>query len=143
MPAAPTVAVIGLRALQRDLARLADPAGGEMAAALAAAGRQAAQPVADAVRNAYPSVSGTLAGSVRVTGSRTGAAVRVGRKSIPYAGPVDFGGYPGDRPYLPDGRYLYPAARAHAADVVAAYQTAVTRVVDRFGWTNTGADPHD
>jgi hypothetical protein len=142
MPAA-AVEVVGLRALQRDLKRLADPVGGDMADALAAAGRQAAQPVADAVRNAYPTVTGRLAGSVRVTGSRTGAAVRVGRKSIPYAGPVDFGGYPGDRPYLPDGRYLYPAMAAHAADAVAAYQRAVAAAVDRFGWTNPGDQPHD
>lgn len=137
------VDVLGLRALMRDLKRLADPRAGDLAAALAQAGRQAAQPVADAVRSAYPSKSGRLAGSVRVTGSRSGAAVRVGRKNVAYAGPVDFGGYPGDRPYIASGRYLYPAMLAQQTQVVAAYQQAVTAAVNQFDWTNTGTAAHD
>jgi hypothetical protein len=139
----PQVTVVGLRALQRDLARLADPRAGDLSRALVAAGRRVAEPIADTVRNAYPHRTGRLAGSVRVTASRTGAAVRVGRKSVPYAGPVDFGGYPDDRPYVPDGRYLYPAARHLAAQAAFLYQRAVTDAVADFAWTNTGTSPHD
>jgi hypothetical protein len=143
MAAAAAVQVVGLRALYRDLAKLSDPRAGDLTDAMAAAGRRAAQPVADAVRSAYPSVTGRLAASVRVTGSRSGAAVRVGRKSVPYAGPVDFGGYPGDRPYIASGRYLYPAMAAHQFDVVTGYEQAVGHAVDRFRWTNTGEQAHD
>jgi hypothetical protein len=143
MAAAAAVQVVGLRALFRDLNRMSDPRAGELTRAMAAAGRAAAEPVAEAVRSAYPSISGRLAGTVRVTGSRSGAAVRVGRKTVPYAGPVDFGGWPEGRPYVADGRYLYPAMRAHQPQAVAAYERAVAQVTGAYPWTNTGGNPHD
>jgi hypothetical protein len=100
--------------------------------------------VADAVRSAYPQGrTGRLRGSVRVTASKTGAAVRAGRKSVPYAGPVDFGGYPQGRQYIPNGRYLYPAMEQHQAQAAAAYEAAITRAVASFSWTNSGDVPHD
>jgi hypothetical protein len=141
MAQAPLAQIVGLKALQRDLRKMSDPAAGVLAKALAQAGKDALGPVADAVRNAYPSRTGALRGTVRVTGSRTGAAVRVGSKKLPYAGPVDFGGYPEGRPYVKDGRYLYPTAQAHTGAAVRRYEQAVTQVCERFPWTNTATNP--
>ena len=147
MAAAPQVAVVGLRALNRDLNRIVDDRG-PLNKAMADAGRRAAQPVADAARAALPHVSGRLAGDVRVTASRSGAAVRMGRKSLPYAGWVEFGGkrhrpHESQRPFIKTGRYLFPAARQLAATSAQLYAEATTEVFARYPWTNTGDQPHD
>jgi hypothetical protein len=139
--AAPTVEVVGLKALAKDLARMSDPRAGALLAVMKEAGRQAAMPVADATRNALPHESGTLAGDVRVTTSRSGAAVRMGRKSVPYAGAVDFGGWPGGREYIPTGRYLFPAADRLSATAAHLYESAIKAGVDHFVWTNKSANP--
>jgi hypothetical protein len=132
--------VVGLNALYKDLAKMSDPRSGELAKALVQAGADAMEPIAAALRGAYPQRTGRLAGSVKVTKSRTGAAVRVGTKArVPYAGPVDFGGYPGDRPYLSDGRYLYPTAKAMMPNAVHDYEQAIIHVCETFPWTNATA----
>ena len=142
MAQSPQVAVVGLRALQRDIKRLSLDAG-PLNKALSEAGKKAASPVAERVRGNVPHESGALAASVRVTGSRSGAAVRMGRGSTPYAGPTDFGGYPGDRPYLAGGRYLFPAA-AELADVAAtAYAGATQRALGAFAWSNETSNPEE
>jgi hypothetical protein len=138
--AAPVVDVVGLKAFSRDVKKLGE-AGGPLDAAMRAAGRLAATPVAEAARSAIPHVTGTLAGDVRVTASRSGAAVRMGRKPVPYAGPVEFGGYPAGREYNARGRYLFPAADRLATTAGDLYSTAVGKALDDFGWTNATADP--
>jgi hypothetical protein len=112
---------------------------------------EAASPIADVVRGVLPSVSGDLAGTVRVTGGRTGAAVREGRAKVPYAGWIDFGGtrkrpHPATRPFIKVGRYLYPSAGPLAADAARTYAAALERGFASFPWSNTGsvgASVHD
>ena len=135
MAQSPQVEVVGLRALQRDIKRLSLDAG-PLNKALSEAGKRAASPVAERVRGNVPHESGALASSVRVTGSRSGAAVRMGRASTPYAGPTDFVGYPGDRPYLAGGRYLFPAAEELASEAAGLYADATQRALDAFVWSN-------
>jgi hypothetical protein len=135
------VGLIGLKALVRDINRLADDQKGPMLADLKAAGRAAAAPVAARVQSTVPSVSGALAGSVRVTAARTGAGVRMGKAKVLYAGPVDFGGYPGQRPFLAGGRYLYPAGADLAATAERTYAAAVQAALDKYPWTNGTVSP--
>jgi hypothetical protein len=142
VPTTPTVDVVGLRALVRDANRLCDDAG-PLNKALSAAGKQAAEPVAaqarssyPQARSSYPQVSGRLAGSVRTSGTRSGAAVRVGSKALPYAGPVDFGGYPAGREYVAAGRYLFPAAEQLASTAAELYSAGAQKAFDGFNWTN-------
>jgi hypothetical protein len=143
---APQVAVVGLRALNRDIKRATDNSG-PIYAVMAQAGKEAAAPVAAQARSAYPvGATGRLAADVRVSGTRSGAAVRVGRASIPYAGAVDFGGWPPGRAFLADGRYLFPAAVSLASESAQLYEGAIQRGFDAFPWTNTtseGAAVHD
>ena len=66
-----------------------------------------------------------------MTGSRT-------------AGWVDFGGarpQSGVRPYLPEGRYLFPAVGDLDVRATSAFDDALQGAVDRFGWTNQGTNP--
>ena len=129
--------IVGLKALAKDLARMSDPRAGIMLKAMARAGKESMDPIANAVRSAYPSITGGLRGSVRTTGSRSGAAVRAGSKAkVPYAGPVDFGGYPGERPFIKDGRYLYPTAKSLLEAAVHRYEQAIEQVCSDTQWTN-------
>ena len=144
---APTVAVVGLKALNRDIRRLCDDRG-DLYKALSAAGRQAAEPVAAVARSSYPQVSGRLAGDVRVTASKSGAAVRVGRSNLRYAGWVDFGGtrrvpHVSSRDFQPRGRYLFPAAIQMASEAARLYSDGVTQALVSFGWTNSGDTVRD
>jgi hypothetical protein len=145
MAATAEVGVVGLTALNRDLKRLAADTG-PLNKAMADAGRRAVEPIAVFARSTLPQVSGRLAGDVRVTASRSGAAVRMGRASIRYAGWVEFGGHrmvpwESQRDYQPLGRYLFPAARQLAAVAAADYSAAVTAALNGFDWTNSHADP--
>jgi hypothetical protein len=65
----------------------------------------------------------------------------MGRSSVPYAGPVEFGGYPGNRPYLPQGRYLFPAAGRLVMDAARIYTDALQAALAQMSWTNETTDP--
>jgi hypothetical protein len=144
----PVVGIVGMAALRRDLNRLADNTKGPLFQALKAAGLAAVAPIVPAVRQRLPQGgTGRLAASVRASGTRTGGSVRMGSASVPYAGPVEFGGYPGGRPFIPAGRYLFPAAVDDATRAANTYSQALTRLfaLDDL-WTNTtssGGAVHD
>jgi hypothetical protein len=145
MAQAPQVAVVGLRALNRDLGRIVADRG-PLNKAMAAAGRAAAEPVAAMARSALPHASGRLAGDVRVTASRSGAAVRMGRKTLPYAGWVEFGGtrrkpHDSARLFVRAGRYLFPAAAQLAPVAARLYSDATTAAFANYRWTNRGDNP--
>jgi hypothetical protein len=132
----PDAEIVGVKALVRDFDRMAAPSG-PLAVALRTAGRTAITPIADATRSAVPHQTGTLAGSVVVETLKLGAKVAM---TAVYAGPVDFGGYPGDRPYLPQGRYLWPASARLGPTGEQAYADAVQAALERYPWTNTTTD---
>ncbi len=146
---APTVGIVGMKALRKDIDRLAEDERSPLYAALKAAGHRVAEPVANRTRSTIPnnerSPRQRLAKDVRVGATKTGAAVRMGRNSIPWAGWVEFGG---DRPdgssrdYMAGGRYLFPAARAMAAGAATEYSDAVEAILNTAGiWTNATTDP--
>ena len=109
----PQVEVIGLKALARDVKKMGDST--DLLSQMREAARQATEPVAAAIREALPRSdtdhSGRLAGNIRTTATRTGSAIRMGSAGVPYAGPVEFGGWPDGREFLTDGRYMFPTAR--------------------------------
>jgi len=130
---------------------MADDESGPLYRAIKEAGRQSAEPVAAMARERLPSSSGDHAGQlradVRVSGTKSGATVRMGRKSIPYAGWVEFGGtrhspHDSSREYVPGGRYLFPAAKNLAMAAGKNYGDALNRVLNSPSvWTNTATDP--
>jgi hypothetical protein len=145
MPASGSVVgVVGMAALRRDINRLVDDQKSPLYAAIKQAGKSAVEPVAGAVRGTVPHDSGTLSGSVRTSGTRTGGSVRMGRASVPYAGWIDFGGGRPDgssREFVADGRYLFPAARGLASVAADRYAAALDQVFASDGvWTNVTSD---
>ena len=149
MPDAPKVGVVGMRALRRDFTELSGY-DSQLNAAIVQAGMAAATPVANVTRSTLPEESGRgegqLHGDVRVTATRTGAAVRMGRKSIPYAGWIEFGGTrhaPHDsvRPFVPTGQYMFPAAARLAQTSARLYSEALDKGLAEVDWTNTTTNP--
>ncbi len=138
----PEVAIVGLKALLRDVKKMSG-SNGALNKALSAAGRHAVEPVAAMARGALPQDTGRLAGDVRVTATRSGAAVRMGRSNLRYAGWVEFGGtrrapHVSTRDYNPRGRYLFPAAVQLASVAAQRYSDATQAALDNFAWTNSG-----
>lgn len=148
----PVVDVVGMKALRKDINRLTTDISGPLYKALSAAGKRAVEPVAVRARSSVPHVSGDLAGTIRSGGTRTGGNVRMGKAAIPYAGFVEFGGTrpqgPTDRaarPFIPTGRYLFPAAYTEQPAVTSLYNDELEGLFSRNDiWTNGGASsPHD
>jgi hypothetical protein len=147
--AAEVVGIVGMAALRRDIAKMSTDVSGPLYAGMKDAGRQAAEPVAMLTRSTLPretrsSDAGGLADSVRATGTRTGAAVRMGSAAVPWAGWVEFGGHRPDgssRQFMASGRYMFPAARQLAGTSAELYATAIGRVLNLDTvWTNTTSD---
>lgn len=151
----PVVAIVGIKALSRDMGKLTTDTKGPLFKAMIAAGKTAAEPVAAATRSGLPHSDrktpddGLLVGSVRAAGTRTGASVRTGSKRVPWAGWVEFGGtrrklWESSREFVKDGRYLFPAARGLAETSERLYTNAIEQVFTSSGvWTNPGDNPHD
>lgn len=129
--AQPLAQIIGLDQLRRQLLRMDRDVFGQ---AFVDAGVQAANPIASAVRSAIPRDTGNLAGTVRVAKIKTGAAIRVGTARYPYVGPLEFGGYPGERPFIRPGRYIYPTATPLTAKAVDTYSNQVQKALDDYPW---------
>jgi len=98
--------------------------------------RVAAEQTADETRIRLPRKTGRLAGSVRVA-NRKGRRQRVsmGRAKVPYAGWIEFGGNrPHPRPFISEGRYLFPAAERHRAPLKHDLEKQTEHVIRRYQW---------
>lgn len=98
---------------------------------------EAAGTAASAARGRVPRVSGRLASSVHTGVSVDGAFVGFG-DGVPYAGWIEFGGSR-SRPYVPEGRYLYPAARDTEAQAASAGKRAANDEIGAMRWPTPSA----
>lgn len=109
MPADP-IRIQGLREIQAALKEI----DGEAQKKLRLVLNEAAEMVAAEARSRMPSKTGRARASVKVASSQREARVKIGAARAPYAPWLDFGGKVGregsvSRPFLKDGRYVYPA----------------------------------
>lgn len=109
----------------------------QVAPAVAHAADPFAARVVDAVAGKVPYLSGQLAGSVESSSDDEGVEVSMG-DGVDYAGWIEFGGTRG-RPYVPDGRYLYPTALAAQDEFATVAGDAATDTAGRFAWTHKSA----
>jgi len=89
--------------------------------------------VADSVRGAVPYLTGQLSGSVESGEGDPGVEVSLGG-GVEYAAWIEFGGSRG-RPFIPEGRYLYPTLLAAEDSYVRAAEQASEESVRRFHWS--------
>ena len=122
------VEIRGVRELRTGMRRLAE----NIDEAADARFQTTADQVATLVRSRVPHLTGRLASSV--VGEATGAGAQVAEGAgVPYAGWIEFGGTRG-RPYVAEGRFLYPASRDAAPLFVRAGEDAARQSIARTSW---------
>ena len=91
------------------------------------------------IASRVPSLSGRAARSVKAHGTMKGATITAGSASVPYYPWLDFGGNVGrgksvQRPFVPEGRYMYPAIHDEREATEAAARDALHDAAKKAGW---------
>jgi hypothetical protein len=99
--------------------------------------------IAGSVSGKVPKLTGLAAASVKARATDRGASIAVGGQAVPYYPWLDFGGSVGrgdriKRPYLPEGRYLYPTIRAARPEIEDAAGDAILGLAKRAGFEVKG-----
>lgn len=107
------IRITGLAEFNRNLRKL----DADLPKALRLAHNEGAQIIVDYAAPRVPRKSGRAAGSVKARSTRTESRVQGGSKRANYYAWLDFGGKVGPRksvhrPFIKEGRYLYPALSA-------------------------------
>jgi hypothetical protein len=131
---ADVVKIEGLRELQKALKKAEGMAPTEIRLAL----NEAAEFVAEKARVNVPKRSGRASASIKAQSSQRLARVKAGGAKVPYYGWLDFGGSVGrnnsvKRPFLKDGRYIYPAFYSNKDEVQAKLVTAIDALLRKAG----------
>ena len=129
------ISIGGLAALSRGL-RAVDK---DAPKALRLAFNEAAELLVVRAGPKIPAVSGAARRSLKARSTRTSARVGVGGKKAPYVPYLDFGGQgrkpgrPPARPFIREGRYVYPTLREIRPQIEAQLQAALTAVIRDAG----------
>lgn len=128
------IAIAGLRELTRGLKQI----DGELPKMIRLAANEAAQLVVDEARTKVPKKTGKAAKSIRPSSTRTAARVKAGGARVPYFGFLEFGGRVGrnkatKRPFVREGRYLWPAIIRRREEIQEQLQRGLVRVIEAAG----------
>lgn len=145
MPNDAKIVVTGLPDLQKALKQLDKQLPKELAAGLA----EASEIVAKDARAKVPVRSGAAVGSIKVRKQQRAAAIAVGGNKAPYFPWLDFGGQiggksgaasgnRGKRPFLKEGRYIYPSLRNKRPEVAAKIDEVLERMALKAGFETEG-----
>lgn len=130
------IRISGLREFTRDLKKL----DGDLPKAVRVALNEAADVVVSGAKPKIPRRTGRAAATVKAASTRTLVRVAAGGKRAPYYPWLDFGGRVGRRrsvrrPFLKEGRYLYPAyfAAKESGELEQVMQRALLEVASQAG----------
>ncbi len=134
MPLIDPIQVEGLRDFVRGVREL--DAGAAKGIRLAA--NEAADIVVQAARSKTPQRSGKAAGSIKAKSTRSAARVTSGGRRAPYMPWLDYGGRVGrrkqiERPFVKEGRYVYPAFNENRNQVAETFKSELLRIADSAG----------
>lgn len=121
--------VAGIRVEGAARLRRTAQAAGEDLQDLRAAHTAAGAIAGGRARDDGPKKSGRLTRNVRWSGTKTGAVIRAGGVSVPYAGPIHWG-WP--RRHIGAQPFIVNAAEATEPQWSAVYQQAVERILGRI-----------
>ena len=125
MSRGPLVKVEGAARLRRTLRQ----AGIDLAD-LKASHAEAGQIAAAGGKARAPRITGTLASTIRSTGTNTGATIRAGFARVPYAGAIHWG-WPGHN--IEPNPFLTEGAQDTEPEWVAVYQAAIDEALNQIG----------
>lgn len=129
------IQVGGLAALSRGLKAIDTEAPKQLRLAF----NDAANTLVDKAKPTVPSVTGRARASMKARSTRTSARVAVGGNRAPYFPWLDFGGEgrvkgrPAPRPFLKDGRYIYPTLKRIRPEIEEMLQDGIEAVVAGVG----------
>lgn len=128
------VRITGLRELQASLKAIDGDAQKELRLVL----NKAVDGLVDRARPLIPSLTGKARGSLKAQSSQREARVVAGGARVPYVPWLEFGGRVGRkksiaRPFLPNGRYLFPTFKKVYPDVVSAVADGVFGLIEKHG----------
>lgn len=111
---------------------------GELPKMLRLMANEAAQLVVDEAKPQVPVKTGAARKSIKVASTRTAARVQAGSKRVPYFGFLEFGGRVGrgkasKRPFIHEGRYLWPAIIRKREEVQEALERGIRDVAKTAG----------
>lgn len=134
MAAIEPVKIEGLAEFNRNLRKL----DADLPKVLRLAHNEAAQLIVSYARARVPSRTGRAAGTLKAKSTRTESRVSGGSKRASYYGWLDFGGRVGPkrsvhRPFIKQGRYLYPALGANYDKFVALLEEKLIDVARQAG----------
>ncbi len=129
------IQVIGLSQVNRGLRAIDAEAPKQLRLAL----NEAAELLITKARPEIPAISGAARSTLKARSTRTSARIAVGGKKAPYFPWLDFGGQgrvkgrPAPRPFIAEGRYIYPTLRAVRPEIEQALQDAISAVISGVG----------
>jgi hypothetical protein len=128
------IKVEGLSEFNRALKKLDS----ELPKAVRLANNEAAEVVVKYTLPLVPTRSGKAKRTVKAISTRTEGRARGGSKGAPYYPWLEFGGHVGRkhataRPYVKEGRYLYPSYLSHRAEVFQVLVKALAKVARDAG----------
>lgn len=149
----PGVRVVGLKQFTKELKQFGDEAVDDIKSAHEMAAKivyEAAKPKAPVHGSRSvisgkpywrdpPQAAGTLAASLRYSGTQRGGFVRGGKKSVPYAGPVHFGwpsrpnaarGWQGGP--IPPNPFIFDALDERRKEVADAFERYIDKLNDKY-----------
>jgi hypothetical protein len=107
--------------------------------------------VADEAKTKVPRKSGKAAGSIRPRSSQKGAGIAFGGSAAPYYPWLDFGGSTGrghqpkqsgsgaiKRPFMKEGRFIYPTIRAKNAYITDTVDEVIKDLSEEAGFETRG-----
>lgn len=129
-----TISVTGLSEFNRALRRMDS----QLPIALRLAMNEAADFLIQKARQDIPRRTGAAAASLKAKSTRTDVRIGVGGRRAPYYPWLDFGGAVGKnksvkRPFIHEGRYLYPTLRVHRDRFTEIMRTALINVAEDAG----------
>lgn len=128
------ISIEGLAEFNRGLRKLDKDAPKGLRLAL----NEAADLLIDRVRPLIPKRTGAAAKSLKARSTRTSARVSIGGTKAPYYPWLDFGGRTGRkrsviRPFIKEGRYIYPTLRKINPEIQKKLSGALTEVARGAG----------
>lgn len=128
------IAIKGLKEANRSLRAIDKEAPKGLRLAL----NEAANLLIDRTRPLMPKRTGKAARSLKAKSTRTSARISMGGRLAPHTPWLDFGGRVGRkrsvvRPFIREGRYLYPTLRRERDDIEKILQSSLVNVVRHAG----------
>lgn len=139
MPGDVRVITKGVKDVQRALRQIGDGSEKELKVEFT----KIAETVAGDIRPKVPHRTGKAARSVKARGSQRGGAIAFGGSAAPHYPWLDFGGSVGrnrsiKRPFIQEGRYVYPTIREHREDLIERTDAVIARLARKAGFETHG-----